>query len=369
MREGYYALLSCVPFPQTIPMSAPLRPLSLLVGTCLVGSLAAQLGGQNAFRLLDIPSSARAAALGGNYIAVRDGDLNLGIFNPALLDKETGSQVALSYLPYFDGIKVGYAAYAHHLDSSRITVAASVQYLDYGTFQRTDEVGEVLGEFRAGEQVFQVGAGYPIDSLFSVGANVKFINSALDTYRSTAWGVDLGGTFHKKKLGLTVSGLVRNLGAQLSTFTDEREKLPLQVQVGVTYKFKHAPFRLGLMMEQLQRWDLTYVDPNATVVIDPTTGEVVEDKVTTLDKAILHLVPSAEILLTKSFMLRVAYNARRRQELVIPDKPGAAGLSFGVGLRVSKFHIAYGYSQIHLAGISNTISLAVRFADFKKSEG
>ncbi|MGV3637197.1 MAG: type IX secretion system protein PorQ [Flavobacteriales bacterium] len=350
-------------------MSAPLRPLSLLLGTCLMGSFAAQLGGQSAYRLLDIPSSARAAALGGNYIAVRDGDLNLGIFNPALLDQESGNQVALSYLPYFDGIKVGYAAYAHHLDSSRITLAASVQYLDYGTFQRTDEAGEVLGEFRAGEQVFQVGAGYPIDSLFSVGANIKFINSALDTYRSTAWGVDLGGTFYKKKLGLTVSGLVRNLGAQLSTFTDEREKLPLQVQLGVTYKFKHAPFRLGLMMEQLQRWDLTYVDPNATVVIDPTTGEEVVDEITTVDKAILHLVPSAEILLGKSFMLRVAYNARRRKELVIPDKPGAAGLSFGVGLRVSKFHIAYGYSQLHLAGISNTISLAVRFADFKKSDG
>jgi hypothetical protein len=43
------------------------------------------------------------------------------------------------------------------------------------------------------------------------------------------------------------------------------------------------------------------------------------------------------------------------------------GLSFGVGLRVSKFHISYGFSQLHLAGISNTITLALRFADFKKT--
>lgn len=347
-------------------MPGTLRTLSILLGAFVAVPLMAQLGGRSAFRLLDIPNSARAAALGGNHIAVRDGDLNLGVFNPALLEKESSQQVALSYLPYFDGIKLGYVAYAHHLDSCRVTVAGSVQYLDYGAFTRTDEVGEELGEFRAGEQVYQVGAGYPLDSLFSIGANIKFINSALDTYRSTAWGLDVGGVFHKKKLGLTIAGMVRNIGSQFSTFTDQREKLPLQVQLGVTYKFRHAPFRLGLMMEQLQRWDLTYEDPNRVVQIDPTTGERVEEKVTTVDKALLHLVPSAEILLSKSFMLRVAYNTRRRQELVIADKPGAVGLSFGVGLRVSKFHVSYGFSQLHLAGISNTLSLAVRFADFKR---
>lgn len=339
-----------------LPFLAPLFP----------GMLMAQLGGRSAFRLLDVPNSARAAALGGNYIAVKDADLGLGIFNPALLDKETGGQLALSYLPYFEGIKVGYAAYAHHLDSSGITLSGAVQYMDYGTFKRTDETGEVLGEFRAGENVWQIGAGRPLDSLLSIGANIKLVNSALDAYRSSAWALDLGGVFHKRSLGLTVAAMVRNIGSQVSTFTEQREKLPMQVQLGVTYRFRHAPFRLGLMLEQLQRWDLTYVDPNAPVVIDPTTGEQVIDKVTTMDRALLHLVPSAEVLLGRSIMLRVAYNARRRQELLIPDKPGAAGLSFGLGLRISRFQFNYGFAQLHLAGISNTISLAVRLADLRK---
>jgi hypothetical protein len=42
------------------------------------------------------------------------------------------------------------------------------------------------------------------------------------------------------------------------------------------------------------------------------------------------------------------------------------GVSFGIGLKVSKLHISYGYSQFNLAGISNTFTLAARFADFKK---
>ena len=37
----------------------------------------AQLGGDAAFRILDIPNSARTTALGGNYIAVFDNDINL----------------------------------------------------------------------------------------------------------------------------------------------------------------------------------------------------------------------------------------------------------------------------------------------------
>jgi hypothetical protein len=52
--------------------------------------------------------------------------------------------------------------------------------------------------------------------------------------------------------------------------------------------------------------------------------------------------------------------------MVLPDKPSATGVSFGLGLRVSKLHISYGYSQLNLAGISNTFTLAARFADFKK---
>jgi hypothetical protein len=327
---------------------------------------AAQLGGQQVFRVLDVPSSARVSALGGNYIAVQDNDLNLGIFNPALLNSEMGKQAALSYLPYIDGINIGYASYGHHFDSIRTTFSGTVQYVDYGSFTRTDEVGHELGEFRAGEYVLQVGAGRAIDSLFSIGANAKFITSNLEAYTASGVALDVGGVFTKRSIGLTVAAMLRNIGRQTNRYTDEYEDLPFQVQLGVTYKFKHAPFRLGLMLEELQRWDLTYEDPTASAQIDPTTGEVVEKKISNARKALLHAVPSAEILLSRNFMLRVAYNFRTRYEMQVDNRPGAVGLSFGLGLRVSKVHLSYGFSQLHLAGISNTITLAVRFSDFRK---
>lgn len=349
-------------------MHSTIRPFAFVLLSTLSSLAHAQSGSNAAFQLLTIPSSARSSSLGGNYIAVRDADLNLGIFNPALLNKEMTKQVALSYLPYFAGTNVGYVSYGHHLDSSNVTLAGTVQYMSYGSFDGADEVGNSTGQFNAGEFVVQVGASKALDSLFSVGANLKFINSNLSTYNSTAWAVDLGGVFEKKSLGLSVAAMLRDIGYQSSRFTNEREKLPFEAMLGVTYRFKHAPFRLGLMFENLQKWDLTFNDPNARVEIDPTTGEVVEKKVSTWNKAILHIVPSVEVLLGKNFMLRVAYNPKLRKELVVAEKPAITGVSFGVGVRITKIHISYGFSQLHLAGISNTITLGVRFADFQKKE-
>ncbi|MCB0795921.1 MAG: type IX secretion system protein PorQ [Flavobacteriales bacterium] len=328
----------------------------------------AQLGGGASFRVLDIPSSARISALGGTQIAVFDDDLNLGIFNPGLLNASMGKQVALSYLPYFDGINVGFGSYAHHFDSINTTFSGTVQFIDYGTFQRTEADGSELGTFRAGEYVFQVGGSHALDSLFTVGANLKFITSQLEAYNSTAWAADVGAVFHKRTLGLTVAALLRNIGYQSSPVTDQREKLPFEVQLGVTYKFKHAPFRLGMMFRNLQRWDLTYDDPVRQVQIDPTTGEPIEEKVTFGQKALLHLQPNLEVVFGRYFMLRLGYDFKRRRELKVDGKPGITGLSFGLGLRVSKFHLSYGFAQYHTAGISNTITLATRFSDFKRKQ-
>jgi len=53
-----------------------MRILTLLAALLLPVCLKAQTGGSAIFRFLDLPSSARHAALGGNFISIRDNDLN-----------------------------------------------------------------------------------------------------------------------------------------------------------------------------------------------------------------------------------------------------------------------------------------------------
>lgn len=342
------------------------RPLLSCLAFMPAAFCFAQLGGTQVFRVLDVPSSARIAALGGSPVAVLDNDLNLGLFNPALLNAEMKQQVALSFLPYVDKIAIGYGSYCHHFDSVGITTSAAVQYVDYGTFTRTNETGAEEGTFRAGEYVVQLGGSRAVDSLFRIGVNLKYITSNLENYRANALGADVGAVFHKKALGLTIAATLRNVGTVTSAFTSTKEKLPTQLQLATTYKFRHAPFRLGLSIDNMQRWDLTYEDPDAQTQIDPATGELLVDEVTTLERGLWHLVPNAEILFSKNFMLRLAYNYRRRQELRLDEKPGLTGMSLGIGLRVSKLHVSYGFAQFFPGSASNTFSLALRFADLKK---
>ncbi len=347
----------------------PTRTPLLALGIATALSASAQFGGKAVFRVLDVPSSARIAALGGSPIAVLDNDLNLGLFNPALLNEEMKRQVALSYMPYVSKINIGYASYCHHFDSAGITTSGSVQYVDYGTLTRTDETGKEEGTFRAGEYVIQVGASRAVDSLFRVGVNLKYITSQLDSYKASGLAADIGGVFEKKAMGLTLAATLRNIGVMTKTYAGEKEDLPFQVQVSSSFKFKHAPFRIGLSVDNIQQWDLTYEDPYEAAQVDPTTGEVLADKVTTAEKALWHIVPNAEVLFGKNFMLRFGYNYKRRQELNLAEKPGLTGMSLGIGLKVSKLHLSYGFAQFYPGSASNTISLAVRFADFKKASG
>lgn len=335
----------------------------------LAGILQAQTGGKQVFSVLNIPSSARIAALGGSTVAVMDNDLNLGLFNPALLNREMGGQVAMSYLPYLADIGIGYGSYGHHFDSLGLTASASVQYVDYGTFTRRDETGQDQGTFRAGEHVIQLGGGIATDSVFRVGVNLKYITSNLADYRASAVAADIGGAFCKPSIGLHIAAMVRNIGVMTRTYAGTREDLPTQVQLSVTYKFKHAPFRLGLSLDNLQQWDLTYEDPSVQAQIDPTTGELIVDKVTNVEKALWHVVPNVEVLVSRNFMLRFGYNYKRRQELKFDEKPGLTGASLGIGLRVSKLHLSYGFAQFFPGSASNTISVAVRFADLRKKPG
>jgi hypothetical protein len=338
-----------------------------VVTFCVLGFLAlqanAQLGGSTVFNAFNIPSSARVGALGGNLIAVKDGDLNLGIYNPALLDSNAHKSVSMSYVNYFAQTNFGFASYAHHLDSLGATVAATIDYFNYGQMTARDETGADIGEFSASDIALTLGIGMPIDTNFSVGANVKFIYSALAEFYAVGAAIDLGGTYHNSKHKFTAALLIKNLGLQLTTYAEgNREKLPFEMQLAISKRLRHAPFRFSIAFENLQKWDLTYTDPNADISVDPITGEIIEEsKFVFGDKLMRHIVIGTEILLTKNIHLRAGYNYRLRQELKVAEKPGLAGISFGFGVQIKRFNLSYGRASYHIAEASNSFTVSTKF--------
>jgi len=326
-----------------------------------------QIGGNNTYEFLNLPISARVSSLGGNLLTAKDNDLNVALVNPSLLSDSMNNNVALSYINYFADVNYGYVAYAKKIKNIGV-FSAGMQYLDYGKFDRADEIGNLDGTFSANEMSFNLAYARSIlDTNFTVGATLKTIYSHLDTYTSWGSALDLGATYAKPKKGFALAMVIKNVGKQWSTYSGHHEKLPFEMQLGFSFKPKHVPFRLSLVYENLEKWDLTYVDPaNPVLTQDPLTGEPIKQYKYKIwgDKLMRHLVIGGEFIITKNFFLRAGYNYQHRKELLIPEKRGMAGFSFGFGFRVYKFHLSYARAVYHLAGASNNFSISFDLNSF-----
>lgn len=332
---------------------------------------ASQNFGPTTYRFLDIPMTARAAALGGTSMSVWGEDINLYQSNPALLNAASANQVSMNYSKYIADMNFGSAAYAKHINNVG-TVAGSIQYFNYGKFDKRDEYDVSSGSFKAADYSFNLTMSRRLkDTSFSIGGTLKTLYSHYDIYSSWGSAVDLGVTYHSKK-DLTVSLVARNVGKIWKPYYkgSDPEFLHYDVQLGVSYKVKKAPFRLILVYDQLTKWDLTYVsslsdtattDPFSTTTqtVQKTDGQKFKDKLKTgLDKFGRHMIVATEIVLTKNFNIRVGYNYRQHKEMMLPDKRTGAGVSFGFGFGINRFRINYAFTRYSVAGSSNIFSLS-----------
>ena len=326
-----------------------------------------QIGGSSTYDFLDIPTSARASAMGGNYVTTRDGDLGVAANNPSFLDSSVDRHLILTYVPYFAGIQYGYASYAQYFKKIG-TFDASIKYVDYGTFTQADNAGNITGTFSAADYLLNIGYGRPIkDSTFSIGGNFKMVYSHLAQYTSMGVAIDAGASYVSRNHRFFAGLLIQNVGTQIKDYTTgNAEALPFDIQGGIAEKLLHAPFRFNLTFQHLQTWDLTYVDPVDSQSVNPLTGQAVTKSAFLgfADKLMRHLIPGVEVLIGKNFSLRFAYNYERRQELKLAGKTGLIGFSGGFGIKIYKFQISYALASYHLGGTSNTFTIGFNLDDF-----
>lgn len=290
--------------------------------------------------------------MGGHFIAMKDGDINLAAQNPSLLDSASCNKLGMNFIDYFSGTHLGSASFAYQL-KPKVTLGANLRYMSYGKTDETDITGNVVGQFSAGDYQFTAGAGYSIDSLFNAGANLRLVYSVIAGYSSFAVATDYAATYCHPGKNFTASALIRNIGFSFHGYTDEKQKLPFDIQLGITKRLAHAPFRFSLVATNLNKWDLTNVGEN-NAVIDPISGqESGQQKFEFGDKLMRHLALGAEFIITPNIFLRIGYNYRRRQELKVSEKPGTAGFSYGFEFKVNRFQVGYGRAIYHLAGPAN----------------
>ena len=318
----------------------------------------AQIGGESTYQFLELTNSARVAALGGTQIALHDTtDLNLPYTNPALLHKAMDNRVLVNYVNYLIDINYGYASYAKSYDGIG-NFALGMHYINYGDFKEATELGELTGNnFTAAEYALNIIYSNNYKRL-KYGAIIKPILSSFESYQSFGIAADLGVSF-TSKTGLTNVALVAsNMGTQITTYYDNgnREKIPFNLQAGISRRLKHAPLIFSITMQNLSNWDLANPEPDPNS--DNETSIFERDE--SFGKQIMrHTVLGIEILPSKSFILRAGYNYQLRQELKFDDNASSVGFSFGFGVKVKRFRLDYANTRFHLAGSSNLFSLAI----------
>lgn len=340
---------------------------AFIVSICLILSIKSfsQSGSTGTFDFLKLTNSARVAALGGNFLTIHDNDLGLALANPSLITPWMHNSLSLNFIDNFAGTNYGYASYGFHSNNLG-SFAATMQFSNYGKTPTTDENGVVIGEYSAGEYALNFGWGRMLDSVFSIGANVKAIYSGLETYNSFGMAVDVAGSYVPNET-FCASLIFRNIGTQFSAYSSSgTQALPFEIQAGISKKLAHVPFRYSILLQHLEKWDLAYADPNAAV--DPFTGEPVKESGIDAfaDNAMRHLVFGGEFIPAKFLSIRLGYNYLRRKEMVVASRPGMVGFSWGFGFNVSKLSFSYSRSAYHLAGSPNYISVSTNLSDWGK---
>lgn len=337
--------------------------LILLVVNQAIG----QIGGQSTFGFLNLGYSARTVGLGTNFITAVDDDVTLGLATPSLLNPLHHRNASFNHSILSGGLNYGQFGYAHQLKNQAM-ISGHIRYMSYGKMDLTMPTGETVGTFSAGDVMVGAGYGHKINEIITLGANLNLIFSTLETYQAFGMSVDVSGTFNFEDKRTVVTAMVRNAGLQLAGYTDKnREPISPNAMIGVSHRLKHAPFRISVLAHNLQKWDLTYNDPNAVAKTDPLTGELIEvEKAGFFEKLGRHFTFQLETLLGKYIHIRAAFDYHQRQEMKVIDRTGVAGFSFGFGLMLKKFQVQYGINVISAAGFNNMITLSTNIGEWSK---
>ncbi len=321
------------------------KRLLLLVPVLFSLWLQAQ-SGENVYPFLNIPVSARQAALGGDAVSIRDQDVSMATVNPSLMNLDMDNRISVNYASYLADSKIGTMSYVKDLGEGHL-LGANARYMNYGDIPRTDEAGNISGDFGAYDAAFGVSYAYQVEDEWTIGASASLVSSKIDTYTSMAVAGTIAVTYHLDLTNETVSLIARNFGYQFQTFNGIREKLPFRVDLGYTRILDQFPVALTVTAHDLQQLNISQ-DYNNN---GQKTGK--------LRKIADHLSFGAELFPDQGFNLRLGYNVRRGNELAVLDQRSFSGLSAGFGIKISFMRFDYSHVRYHNSSNMNMFGLTL----------
>jgi hypothetical protein len=193
-----------------------------------------------------LPTGAQAVGMGQAMVAGKPGSEGIW-WNPASIADQDKRELAIHHSKTIAG--VGDALTFVLPTRSYGTAALSLNILNLGEQQVTDDLGTVVGEVFPRDVVLAGTYSAAVTKRLSAGINYKVVQLRVDcsgqcssvgpTVESSR-AVDLGAQYEVRAgAPLTFGAAIRNLGGRLnSRETNQRDPLPTQVELGALYRLK-----------------------------------------------------------------------------------------------------------------------------------
>ncbi len=317
--------------------------------------------GTTAYQFLNVPVSSHVYALGGHNITIIDDDINLVEQNPALLGKEFDHQVGLNYMRYIGGTNFMGARYGQGVGEHG-AAGAAIQYFGYGKMNATDASGAIVGDFNASDMAFTLTYSHDISDRLRGGINLKYVHSSYETYSAGAIAVDLGINYYNPDNELSLSFVAKNLGGQVKKFNDKRDKLPWDIQIGITKGLGTTPFRLSVTAFNLTKWKLPYYEPADK---NNTSSDLIKkDKFAS--NLFRHLVFGIEYLPSSNIYIAAGYNYKTRTDMSTYKRNFLSGFSIGGGMKVKAFGFGVAFAQPHTGATTFMLNLTTSIGELMR---
>lgn len=304
-----------------------------VLGVCVLAAsvvtpVRAEAGSTTAGFLL-VPVGGRAVAMGGAYTGLAEDPYALH-YNPGALARSP-HEITFAHNEYLLDLSQEYVAYAHPLSVG--VIGASINYFDYGDFDRTTHaVGFTgvaaptgyLGSGRFGANNLALSIGYARalgDAGFHVGAALKYIQQDIDNFSGQAVAGDFGVYWRRGDAPVSLGLSLLNVGDKLKTGR-RADDLPIEIRFGGAWRVLPERFTLSA--------DVSKVSGD-----DRLSGHV-----------------GGEYWVAQMLALRAGYSS-------VSDE--GTGFTAGVGVRLDRFQLDYAYADEDEIGDAHRISINYRF--------
>ncbi len=315
----------------------------------------------SSFKFLNIATSSRQNYLGKAAIATFEPQIDIALANPALIQFHTRGKILASSAYYFTSL-YGNVAYGLNNYKHDIPYVVGANFISYGEQIQTDVDGNVLGKFIPNEISTYIAASKTYKN-YNFGTTIKFAYGNYLLASSAGVAMDLSMLYRDEEREVYATLLLKNIGHQFVGRNTQSATLPFDIQLALSKKLKHLPFRLTIMAQEIHNW--TSINNSSDYYLFPLDPFVTVKDNDLLTILMSKFVFSGEFTLGKAFRFGASYDVKKSIEGRFDAFRGLQGLALGFGIYTRKYDFGYSYSRLTPISVNHQFTLGINLREIK----